>query len=122
MGMMEEVFADLLDEEGALPPEKLGEATERLTSRLKLSGKEVAPAVAYQVEQEHMNYVIRNLFQQIIMLKGEFLDLVDGFALSIGAAGDDYQPNEYDPEADFAFMMQALAFDKIRRLYERVMV
>lgn len=118
---VEQVFEDLLDDEGALPPDKLAEATERLTSRLKLSGKEIPPAVAYQVEQEHMNYVIRSLFQQVIMLKGEFLDLVDGFALSVGAAGDDYQPNEYDPEADFAFMMQALAFDKIRRLYEKVM-
>lgn len=114
-----DAIADLFDEEGGLPPEKLEEATQRLMDRLNLSGKNVEPGVAYAVEQEHMNYVIRSLFQQVIMLKGEFLDLVDSFALSVGL--EDHEPNDYDPEADFAFMMQALAFDKIRRLYERVM-
>lgn len=117
MGTVNEVLEPLFDEDGMLPPEKLREATELLTNRIRLSGKEATPNQVWQLEQNHLNYVIRNLYQTVILLKGEFLDLVDQMALLVGV-GEDYEVNDYDPDADFDFMMQALAFDKVRRLYE----
>lgn len=114
-----DIIQEHFDEDGQLPAEKLGEVTETLISRLKLSGREVTGAHQYQATEGHNAYAIQTLFREIIALKGEVLTLSVQLAKLLGAEEDlDF---DYDPEDDFNGMMQALTFDRIRRLYDAVM-
>ena len=115
---LNELIEEFLDEDGNLPPEKLPEATEKMVTRLKLSGKQVEPAVLYQVEKEHQHYVTQSLWFQIIELNSEMLALLDAVQQ---LTGTEAAPVSYDPEEDFAGMMAALEFDKVRRIYQKVL-
>lgn len=111
-----ELLADLYDQDGKLPDDKLDEAVQRVAEAVARKGG-VTYEIKMKAEEQHIGYVVRWLTNMVIQLNGDILNLQ---ASMVAALGGEPEPVDFDPEVEAENMLRAFALDKLRRYYDIV--